>query len=333
MKKIALFTLCFAALACGNIQERPEPELMFRLQDFPELQHTHNVQGCAILGDLLFSMQDKGWCNVFDLGSRTPVSQFPLASYGRNQHANVAFFGPYRYDSTDRFPLLYVSQCKSKPVTEIGLAETDSLSRLLFVERILADESGTPFGSELVQIVAYEPKQWNSRLWIADTKHPDAIWCYGNTVGNEKPGNHIVLSKFAFPEFSADKFLVTLSDEDALETFNYDDILPEGARGPQDGILQGAFLRDGLLFLPIGVGTPEHPHELFVSDVSRFGSKRLRWAHFDYTDIIPWEPEDYDIWNDRLVFPCNTDSAGVVYSLPYRKLVRSLTVTQPDSRP
>ena len=121
--------------------------------------------------------------------------------------------------------------------------------------------------------------------------------------------------------------------EDALETFNYDDILPEGARGPQDGILQGAFLRDGLLFLPIGVGTPEHPHELFVSDVSRFGSKRLRWAHFDYTDIIPWEPEDYDIWNDRLVFPCNTDSAGVVYSLPYRKLVRSLTVTQPDSRP
>lgn len=326
MKKIAIIALLAAALACGRVAERPQPELMLRFRDFPELQHTHNVQGCATYGNLLFSMQDKGWCNVFDLRSCTPVAQFPLASYGKNNHANVAFFGPYRYDSADIFPLLYVSQCKSKPVTEIGLAETDSLSRLMFVERILTDDSGTPFGSELVQIVSYEPKQWNSRLWITDTKRPEFIYCYGNTTGNEKPDNHIAIQKFAFPEFSADRFLVTMNEDDALESFNFDDLLPEGVRGPQNGILQGAFLRDGVLFLPVGVGTEDHPHEIFYADLRHPGAGRghLRWGHFDFTDLVPWEPEDYDIWNDRLVFPCNTDSAGVVYSLPYRKLVKAM---------
>ena len=103
-------------------------------------------------------------------------------------------------------------------------------------------------------------------------------------------------------------------------------LLPEGVRGPQNGILQGAFLRDGVLFLPVGVGTEDHPHEIFYADLRHPGAGRghLRWGHYDFTDLVPWEPEDYDIWNDRLVFPCNTDSAGVVYSLPYRKLVKAM---------
>lgn len=326
MKRLILLALLAAAFSCGRLSEKPQPELMFRLREFPELQHTHNVQGCAIYGNLLFSMQDKGWCNVFDLRLCAPVAQFPLASYGKNNHANVAFFGPSRYDSSDRFPLLYVSQCKSKPVTEIGLAETDSLSRLLFVERILSDDSGTPFGSELVQIIHFEPKQWNSRLWITDTRHPEYIYCYGNTTGNEKPDNHIAIQKFAFPEFSADRFMLTLTEDEVLESFHFDDLLPEGARGPQNAILQGAFLRDGVLFLPCGVGSEDHPHELFYTDLKRLeaGRGHLRWGYFNFTDSVPWEPEDYDLWGDRLVFPCNTDSAGVVYSLPYRQLVRSM---------
>ena len=116
MRKIfVLIAAAVLAAACSGT-ERPTPTLMFSLADYPELEHIKNVQGCAVYGDFFFSLQDKGWCNVFDLRTRKPVAQFPLASAGKNNHANLAFFGPDKYDSADRFPLFYVSQCKSKPV-------------------------------------------------------------------------------------------------------------------------------------------------------------------------------------------------------------------------
>ena len=312
--------LALAVLAaCSSGPRRPDPQLMFSLEDFPELEHVKNMQGGAVYGNLLFSLQDKGWCNVFDLRTCKPVADFPLASAGKNNHANIAFFGPEKYDSQDRFPLLYVSQCMSKPVTEIGLEQTDSLSRLLFVERILADESGEPFGSELVQLIRYEPKEWNSRLWVADSGHADRIWCYGNTVGNEKPGNHIVLKAFEFPRFSADRFLVSLSDDEVLQELNFEDLLPEGARGPQNAIIQGAFLKDGVLFLPCGAGSEVHPNELFYA-----GLTNGKYGYFDFTDVMPYEPEDFDIWEDKLICPANADGAGKVFSFPYKALLKAM---------
>lgn len=320
MRRLLIVLTALAVFGCAE-RQRPVPELMLKLSDYPGIAHSHNVQGCAVYGDLLFSLTDKGWCNVFDLQTGEFPAQFPLASQGKQNHANVAFFGPYRYDSADKFPLLYVSQCKSKPVTEIGLAETDSLSRLLFVERILADDAGIPFGSELVQIVNYEPSEWNSRLWIADRERQDLIYCYGNIVGNEKPGNRIVVKSFPFPEFSPDRFLVTLSDTDVIDSLYFDQLLPEGARGPQDGILQGATIVDGVLFLPIGVGSEKHPSEVFYAGLRK---RTGRYGHFDFTDVLPCEPEDFDFWNGLLVCPCNTDSTGVVYSFPYRDFIRSM---------
>ena len=308
-------------IAACTVGPRPEPELLLRLRDFDGIQHSHNVQGCAVYGDMLFSLQDKGWCNVIDLQTKELAGQFPLGSYGKENHANVAFFGPQKYDAADKFPLLYVSQCKSKPVEEIGLAETDSLSRLLFVERILADDAGTPFGAELVQIINYEPAEWNSRLWIADTKKPDLIYCYGNTVGNEKPGNHIVVKTFPFPEFSADRFMLTLSDDDALNSCYFDELLPEGFHGPQNNILQGAAVFDGVLFLPCGTGSVRHHSEVFFAGVRKHIGK---YGYFDFTDAIPHEMEDFDLWGDKIICPCNTDSAGVVYTIPFRGFLSSM---------
>lgn len=315
-----LIALAALLAACGPVK-RPDAELLFRLSDFPELEHIDNVQGCAIWDNWLFSLQNEGWCNVFDLIDCEPAGQFPLGSRGKHNHANVAFFGSERYDAADVFPLLYVSQCLSKTVEEIGLPQTDSLSRLLFVERILTDENGRPWGSELVQIIHYEPAEWNSRLWIADQDHPETVYCYGNTVGNGKPGNHIVLQKFALPSFSADQFLVSLGPDNVLESMNFDDLLPEGARGPQNNTLQGAFLKDGILFLPVGTGSERHPSEIFYAKLD--GS---RYGYFDYTDQVPCEMEDFGFWDGKLICPCNSykQGQGAVYAIPYRTLRRAM---------
>ena len=126
MRKLltAIFSLA-TAIGCTHLVQRPSPEFLFSYSDFPELEHLRNVQGCAIDKGYLFSLEDRGWCNVFDLRINEPVAHFPLGSYGKENHANIAFFGPFRYDSSDKFPLLYVSQCKSKIVSEIGLPDEE----------------------------------------------------------------------------------------------------------------------------------------------------------------------------------------------------------------
>lgn len=304
---LTALTAIFSVCSCRG-PERVEPQLLFCQKDVETQRSQESVQGTAICGDLMFSMRNTGLCVVTDLKAASLVSEFRLASSGAQNHANDAFFGPGRYCDEDRFPLLYVSQCKSRPVTEIGLPQTDTLSRLCFVERVLVDSIGRPAGTQLVQLISYQPRGYHSRLWVFDRDEPQWVWCYGNTVGNEKAGNRISFRKFAFPQYDPQHFLVSLTDDDVVEEFCFDQVLPEGVRGPQDNILQGAAISHGMLFLPVGLGTPEHPSELFYADLRHRGRDGIpcRYGVWDYTDVIPCEMEDADVWDGRLV--CTTNS-------------------------
>lgn len=330
-----LYTLFFAFAGqlillsgCGRGPVRPEPSLELIINDFENLQYRWNVQGCAVHGDYFFSLHDKGACVVVDLGKKELVSQFRLASAGANNHANTAFFGQQKYAPEDLFPLLYVSQCKSEPVGVTGHPETDSLSRLCFVERVLSDEAGVPCGTQLVQVICPVLDEYTSSLWISDPYDPDHIWCFGNTTGNRRKDNHIVLRRFDFPRFDPDRFLVTLTESDVQERFALDECLPAGARGPQDCTLQGGCIRDGIFYMPVGSGK-KYPAELFCFDLDpkyRDG-KHFRYAHFDYTDVAPYELEDADVWGDRLVIHVNNmygrDNRILSFSLrDLRKSVR-----------
>ena len=321
----ALFCMLLSACCRGPL--RPLPRLEMEMNSFEDLQYKWNMQGCAVYGDLMFSLHDKGICVVVDLAKKELVAQFPLASSGENNHANIAFFGTQRFAGDDPFPLLYVSQCKSAPVTEIGLPETDSLSRLCFVERVLTDEAGAPCGTQLVQLLNPVFDSFSSSLWVADESDPEHIWCFGNSTGNRRPDNHIIMRKFAFPEYSADNFVVDMKEEDVLDKSALDEYLPEGARGPQDCTLQGGCMVDGLLYLPVGTGK-KFPAEIFIFDLRpRFrDGVHYRYAHFDYTDIIPYEPEDMDVWGDRLVLHVNNiyDKDNRIYSFPLKEMRRSV---------
>lgn len=319
---IPLLSVFFPAVMLSQSAfAQPKPKVEFDQATLEtEIGKERSVQGTAIHGDFLFSLRDRGSCVVTDLKHKTLVSEFRLSVYHKENHANDAFFGPDKYDPSDIFPLLYVSQCKGKPAPAGNIAALDTLDRLCYVERILTDNTGKPVGTQLVQILAFAPSEWNSRLWMQDSTDPDHVWIYGNIKGNEVPGNRIVFEKLKFPRFDKNTFLVKLSDEAILEKFYVDETLPQGARGPQNNIIQGACIHNGILFMPVGTGSAKHPSELFVVDLEARKGVRL-----DYTEEIPVEMEDMDIWGKRIVCTTNSRTEGrKVYTFPLAKLSKTV---------
>lgn len=316
--RLKLTTLCALCLllsagAYAGGGRKAAPQLLFNQKDIETQRSKESVQGTAIWGDLLFSMRNTGLCVVSNLADATLVAEFPLGSVAVNNHANDAFFGVDYYEEGDRFPLLYVSQCKSGTMPEIDKPELDGLSRLLLVERILTDADGLPVGADLVQVISYEPSEWNSRLWCFDPKHPDSMVCYGNVKGNARPGNRIVVETYPMPRFDRSRFVVTISESDRIDRFYMDQALPEGVRGPQDNILQGGCVYDGILYMPVGVGYAKYPSDLFAVDLNRRDAAGLPYRYYaaDYTAEIPCEMEDVDIWQGRYLV-CTTNSHGRV---------------------
>lgn len=318
MKK-TLFSLLVIAVSCGP--RAIEPKIVIEPSDYPEVESTWNAQGLAVSDGCVFRLHDCGPCVVFDLETKKLLGEFELGSSGKNNHCNVAFFGDQKYDESDRFPLLYVSQAKGVPVTEIGRAETDSLSRLVFVERILTDSLGTPCGATLEQVINYRNGlEYTSGLWIADIHDLSYIYCYGNNKGNAQPENRLSIRKFAFPKFSRDQFVVTLSDEDIVEYKYYDEYQQEGERGPQNTIIQGGMIVDGILILPCGTGS-SYPAEFFLANLENGKS-----AVFDFTAQMHGEPEDVDVWGDQLLCSTNDglEKATPVWSLPLKPMLKAV---------
>lgn len=319
MKRL-LFALSLLAAACGQVNE--SPEIIITPADYPQVETFWDAQGTAVSDGCVFRIHDKGGCVAFDLKTKELLGEFRIGSYGRNNHCNVAFFGEKKYDESDRFPLLYVSQAKGLPVEEIGRPETDTLSRLVFVERIHTDSLGRPCGASLEQVIDYRNDgEYTSGLWITDIHDQSFIYCYGNNIGNCQPGNRVSFRKFRFPEFSRDRFVVTLTDEDIVDYFYYDEFQTEGERGPQNAILQGGMIVDGVIILPCGAGSEKYPAEFFVANM-----KNRKSASFDFTLEMHGEPEDVDVWGDRLICDTNDGNEKIcpIWSLPLKTFLKAV---------
>ena len=282
-------------LAVGICKKRTEREVrpvwQFHFnQAFPGTE-THGsglTQGMAIRDGLMFSLRDSGSCVVFDLSKDRPAGKFRLGSYSPDNHANVAFFGGQRYDPSDRFPLLYVSQARK--------------DRCLYVERLLTDARGEPVGSELVQIIRYKSSERTSGLFAADSANPGLMYCYGNTVGNCLPGNRVRVSTFRVPAFDKKHFNVELTDEDALDSFYTDQVFAPGGAAPHKAVLQGAAVTNGVLVLCTGSGREKHPSQLFFIDLKKRDGAGIpyRTASYDLQSSLPFEMEDMDVHDGKL---------------------------------
>lgn len=249
---IAAVVMAFAF--CND--KKTEVAYLGPLQGENSGQRGFAYQGMDIYGDYMVSCQNQGIATVYRLSGDSfgPAGQFHLASFHKNNHANVASFGVEKAAKEDPLPLLYVSQCHKKPV--------DGRKDVLYVERIAPDFSG----SSLVQTIFYDDvnKDFGYALqWVIDREHK-MLYGYGNTVNNTDPLNRHRIIKFRLPALSDGPFVV-LRSEDALENYLIEDV--SGFRFNPVG--QGLFIRKGLLYMPTGLGKAEAPSILYIWDLRR----------------------------------------------------------------
>lgn len=106
----------------------------------------YGYQGMDIYGKYLLRCQNQGVASIYRFDGKQVdcLSQFELASFHADNHANVANFGTEFYAKGDPLPLIYISQAQKKTIK--GLKDA------LYVERIAADLQS----SALVQTIVFD---------------------------------------------------------------------------------------------------------------------------------------------------------------------------------
>ncbi len=214
-------------------------------------------QGMDIQGDTVISCQNSGWISFYTYnGSKLNqiVPPYKLDCYSKENHCNVVSLSNTYFSPQDKLPLLYVSQCAKQPYK--------GMKDVLFVVRIANDLKSV----QTVQTIYYKDENHHfgyALQWVIDREN-NMLYGYGNTVNNNDVSNKHRIVKFRIPDVTEGKDgIVTLTDKDLLENY----LLEETYSKPFMPIGQGLFVKNGLLFMPTGFGTPKHPSVLYVWDL------------------------------------------------------------------
>ena len=284
-KYVALLAILLLVTACkpldftnANVQKVDD------LRGFPK----QSYQGMAIYKDYLVSLQNTGLATIYRLhkDNLEQLRQFPLASQTKENHANVAFFGTERYDKSDEFPLLYVSQCSKQRYKD--------MKDVCFVERISLTEA-----PQLVQTIVLDDDEGlfgYALQWMIDRKRGYLIG-YGNTVENMGKGNRWHTMIFKMPKLS-DGPIVHLNPKDALDNYCIQEL---DSRFPSNHIGQGACVIKDQMFIPIGLGTEQHPSILYVWNLK----KKCLDHILNFQQQIPHEFEDCEPYHRDLIMQTN----------------------------
>ena len=293
---VAVVTLAAAALciSCRSVGYNAD-----NVRQLSELQGVsgQGYQGMSIYEDYLVSLQNTGVATIYRLSDNRleRLRQFPLASNDKVNHANVASFGIERYQPTDQFPLLYVSQCSRQ--------RYKGLKDVCFVERISLTEA-----PQLVQTIVLDDPDGlfgYALQWVIDHRRRLLIG-YGYTLENLAEGNRWRMMIFRLPTLSEGSE-VHLRPSDALDNYCIQDI---DARFASQQIGQGACVHKGRMYIPVGVGIDKHPSILYVWNLRR---KRLEQV-LNLQQLVPAEFEDCEPYRGDLIM--QTNGMGVVHIHP-----------------
>lgn len=245
--RLLVFLIAFSFLSCENlggemvesviceVNPRFSVEHLFSLSDFGIDTYGSSSQGMDIYNDKFMFQAGLpgGIIHVLDLENISCIGSVAFnAPNNEPSHLNNINCGE-KFNNTDLFPLLYVSQTSD--------------SHFCYVIRILDDVSSY----EVIQVVSYKGNKHHVGSnfdWFIDLKR-HYICTYGKRNGMLEE-REIVL----FPIPSIYEKEIVFSDDDVVDSF----VLQKMS------IYQGSRIIDGQLYAPVGYGNDEYPGELKI---------------------------------------------------------------------
>lgn len=271
----AIDSICFVIPEIEN-KEKYSITRLFRLSDFGIDQFSSSAQGMDVYNDrIIFQAGLSGnLIHIIDIITKDCLGTISFSpSNGEPSHMNNINLGK-KYDSGDRYPLLYVSQTVN--------------SHACFVIRLSNDN----VSYDVVQTIKYVgTKHYVGSLydWIIDlTNH--FIYTYGHHDG-------IIVEReiLKFPLPSLDEKEIRFTDEDIIDSFIIKDM----------SIYQGSKIINGLLYAPVGYGNKDFPGRLFIINLDE---KRI----VDDITINCGEPESIGQYGDGAII-CGGGTNPVFY--------------------
>lgn len=251
------------------------------------------AQGMAIYNGFAFGLLKEGGCIVYDLENSAIVGQFVLPVSGSTMHCNSADFSNEFYDSSDDFPLLYVSGTNGP---------NDSKC---YVFRVTINDA------TLIQTIEFDNQDGDytgSFDWIVDCNLYGATSDYRKimTWGNGANGTHPV-KVFDLPGIN--ETYVTLSSNDILREFVLEDYMPADER---ISVYQGHTMYGDYLMLVDGAWQNNKIHffdRLTMEYIGRLYSKTL----------MPYEFEDVCVYDGKLYcYMLSANGYGQYYAITFR---------------
>lgn len=255
-------------------QEKPDLDGNITIQPFAEMDFKH--QSAAVQGDYAFLVMDRRQAiRMYDLvGKRAVYTQRMTAENTTVYHCNQSSFGTEKYDPSDYFPLLYVSQrapsenrCLTEVFRIIPLFNADSTALLAF-------------RSELVQEIHFPKMSKDNSMGNVNCVIDSATgWMYTysrNNNGNDSNYGQCKISRFAIPDIHQRE--VYLKDADILSSFMID---------AKAGNMQGGCIANDRLY--IGQGYP-YANYVYLNVVD-LKEERLVKRYDLLARGVDWEPE------------------------------------------
>lgn len=221
-------------------KERYIPKMLSQMSSFGVDLFSENAQGMDVFDDrILFQAgTNQNYIHIIDLKESNTIGTITFTAPNNEKcHMNNINCG-IQLNSSDRFPLLYLSQTNSP--------------RSCFVLRINNDATSY----ELVQTIKYIGSNHylknSSYDWFIDNTN-NFIYSYGHYNGDS---NMREIMKFKLPLLNHNE--ITFTDDDIIDYFILDN----------QSIYQGSRIIDQYLYTPVGYGNGNHPGRLIIIDLS-----------------------------------------------------------------
>ena len=259
--------------------------LYARISKYADLDFIH--QSAAVYGDYVFFVER---CRMsiclYDLSQKAKMCTVSFKPVGNNKiyHCNQSTFGTEKYDPSDPFPLLYVSQ-RAKSGNRCFVEV------LRIHPKYNADQSAiVSFNVELVQEIYFPPMTRDNSLGnancVIDVKKGKMYTYSRNNKSSDDNYLQCKVSRFEIPDIKQQQ--VVLEDSDIELSFMIDTSAEN---------MQGACIVDDLLYIAQG-----YPSAKYVYlNVVNLQQQRLVKRYDLLGSGADWEPEGCFYYNGGIM--------------------------------